>query len=49
MRQGDSGISTAAPTTVTTAGNAMLPVPRITLANELKTQIRMAPEKTTLE
>src|SRR5262249_38555226 len=49
MRHGDRGISAAAPTDVTTAGTAMLPVPRITLASELKTQIRIAPEETTVE
>ena len=41
MRQGDSGISTTTPAQVTTAGIAMLPVPRITLASELKTQTRI--------
>jgi hypothetical protein len=49
MRQGDSGISTAAPTQVTTAGTAILPVPRITLASELKSHTRTAPPNTTLE
>src|SRR5438093_224907 len=49
MRQGDKGIRAAAPTEVTAAGIAMLPVPRITFASELKTQIRIAPEKAMLE
>src|SRR2546425_545248 len=49
MRHGDRGMSAAAPTDVTAAGTAMLPVPRITFASELKIQITMAPEKTTLE
>ena len=49
MRQGDSGTSTAVPVQVTIAGTIMLPVPRITLASELKSHTRIAPEKTTLE
>lgn len=49
IRHGDSGISSAAPTEVITAGVIMLPVPRSTFASELKTQIRIAPEKTTFE
>jgi hypothetical protein len=48
IRQGDSGMSSAAPTNVITAGTTMLP-PRITFASELKTQTRIAPEKTTFE
>jgi hypothetical protein len=49
MRPGDKGISTAAPAQVTAAGTAILPVPRITFASALNTQIRTAPEKTTWE
>jgi len=37
------------PAQVTIAGNAILPVPRITLASELNTQIRIALEKMTFE
>ena len=49
MRQGDKGISATVPAQVTAAGKAMLPVPRIMLASELKIQTRIAPEKTTSE
>jgi hypothetical protein len=49
MRPGDTGISAVAPTEVTAAGTAMLPVPRITFASALNSQIRMVPEKTTWE
>ena len=45
MRQGDSGISAAAPTQVTIAGTAMLPVPRMTLASELNSHSRIAAGK----
>ncbi len=46
---GDSGISTTAPTQATAAGSSMLPVPRITLASELNSQIRTAPAKMVFE
>ena len=49
MRHGDSGISTTTPAQVTIAGTTMLPVPRTTLASELKIHTRTAPAKTTLE
>jgi len=49
MRNGDNGIKTATPAQVTSAGTAMLPVPRITLASELNSQTRTAPQKITLE
>src|SRR4029453_5694015 len=48
MRHGDNGISAAVPAQVTMAGTAMLPLPRITLASELKIQTRIAPEKKNL-
>ena len=46
---GDSGIRIAVPARVTMAGTAMLPVPRITAASELKSHISTAPAKTQLE
>ena len=49
MRHGDNGISAAAPANVTMAGTAMLPVPRMTLASELKIHTRIAHENMTFE
>lgn len=49
MSSGDSGISTTTPATVTLAGTAMLPVPRITAASELNNHTRTAPVNTQLE
>ncbi len=48
-RQGDSGTSTTTPTQITTAGTSMLPVPRIALASAFMIQMKILPEKTTLE
>ena len=45
----DSGTSSAAPAIVTTAGTKVLPVPRMTLASVLNSQIRMTPANTMLE
>ena len=45
----DSGTSTTAPITVTMAGNAMLPVPRITADSELNSHTSTAPANTQLE
>ena len=49
MSAGESGITTRAPTQITEAGNAMLPVPRMTAASELKSHTSTAPAKTQLE
>ena len=49
IRSGDTGISTTAPTQATAAGSHMLPVPRMTLASELNSQIRIAPAKIVFE
>ena len=49
MNSGDSGTSTNAPSTVTYAGTAMLPVPRITADSVLNSQTRNAPANTQLE
>ena len=49
IRQGDSGTSSAAPATVTTAVIAVLPVPRRMFASTLKLQIRITPPNTMLE
>src|SRR5437763_4811962 len=46
---GESGTSSATPTQVTAAGSAMLPVPRITAASELKSQTSTAPANTQFE
>ena len=40
---------TATPAHVTSAGTAILPVPRITFASELNNHTRTAPEKITVE
>jgi len=49
ISRGDSGMSTTTPATVTLAGTAMLPVPRITAASELKSHTSTAPANTQLE
>ena len=49
MSIGDNGIRTIAPATVTAAGKNILPVPRITAANELNSQSGTAPANTTAE
>ena len=49
ISSGDSGISNDHAGAVTSAGTAMLPVPRITLASELNSHTSTAPAKTTLE
>ena len=49
ISSGDKGTSAITPTTVTLAGTAMLPVPRITAASELKSQTSTAPANTQLE
>ena len=46
---GDSGTSSTAPTEVTMAGTAMLPVPRITAASALNSHTSTAPANTQLE
>jgi hypothetical protein len=45
ISKGDKGTRNTTPATVTLAGTAMLPVPRITAASELKSHTRMAPPK----
>ena len=42
-------MSSAAPISVTIAGNKVLPVPRMMLASVLNSQIRMTPANTMLE
>jgi hypothetical protein len=49
IRAGESGMSTTAPTHMTTAGRSMFPVPRIAAARELNSQTRIAPAKIVLE
>ena len=49
ISSGDSGISTSVPATVTMAGTAMLPVPRITADSELNSHTSSAPAKTQFE
>jgi hypothetical protein len=49
IRPADNGTSSAAPNTVTTAGTKVLPVPRMTFASVLNSQIRMTPANTMLE
>ncbi len=46
---GESGTRITTPAQVTTAGSAMLPVPRTTEASELKSQISSAPANTQFE
>jgi hypothetical protein len=46
---GESGTRITTPAQVTTAGNAMLPVPRITAASELNSQTSTAPANTQFE
>ena len=46
---GESGTRITTPTQVTAAGNAMLPVPRITAASELNNHTSTAPAKTQFE
>ena len=45
----DSGTSSGTPAQVTSAGKAMLPVPRITAASELNSHTSTAPANTQFE
>ena len=49
MSAGDSGITISAPMQMTAAGNAMLPVPRITAPSELNSHTSTAPANTQFE
>ena len=49
ISSGDSGTSSTTPATVTLAGTAMLPVPRITAASELNSHTSTAPANTQFE
>ena len=49
ISRGDKGMSSTTPAQVTSAGNSMLPVPRITLASAFINQSAMLPAKTTFE
>ena len=49
ISSGDSGTSSTTPATVTLAGTAMLPVPRITAASELNIHTSTAPANTQCE
>jgi hypothetical protein len=49
IRQGDSGTRITVRPTLTPAGTTMFPVPRMTLAKALNTQIKTIPAKTMSE
>ena len=49
IKQGESGTRITIPPQITSAGNNMLPVPRMTLASAFITQSKTFPANTTFE
>ena len=49
MNSGDSGTRSVTPMQITSEGNSMLPVPRMTLASPFISHTRILPAKTTFE